>query len=412
MRWVLRELLMGRRRCCCKRCEVFRDKFDRGGPTQDIGLPWDDVNATGEWWIDASTKPKYLGDSALYEVTGEGEIIGPDVQYNPDGYGAAFDTVDELPGNRYRIIFGAPEDPDRPGVPPLPGCDCLIAEYEVGELTWPVTYTSAVRIYVRANGVETLVKEKWIPPQATNLQNGRRFYAHWLNTHGDKTFCVYIGSSAYPSQVTITGYSPPGLYFGVANRSKDQLPIEIDEYSLEIATWENVDGEDLPCYKCTCVCYDYVDDDPAKELIARSLYPGVLSVRIRGQCCTPFMTPCDTSACPGYVDETIAVEFENDYPSVSYNGWYNHTAFTLCGYPFQFRVECDQSGMLTLSLYYQPYPGAAWQEIVQGGALSLTRLVHTCVPIYERWKLTLRSLSGFPCCLGCTTGEYDIEIFA
>ena len=66
---------MSRRRCCCG-CRVFYDRFDRGGPTQVIGDPWDDVNATGEWWIDGSTQAKYPADSALYEVTGSGEIIG------------------------------------------------------------------------------------------------------------------------------------------------------------------------------------------------------------------------------------------------------------------------------------------------------------------------------------------------
>jgi hypothetical protein len=408
---------MGRRRCCCSRCEVFRDRFDRGGPRQDIGLSWDWVNANGEWWIDGSTQGKYAGDSALYEVTGDGEMWGPEAPENDDGYGVAFDVIDELPGNRYRIMFGAPEDPDRPNVPPLPGADCFIAEYEVGEYRdgdndGQPDPTSAVRIFSRYNGVETLLKEKWLPPQATNEQNGRRFYAWYHNTHGDGTFCVHIGSSAYPSQVTVTGLSLSGRYNGVGNRSDDQLPIEVDDYTIDIATWTTVEGEELPCYACLCVCYDYIDDDPTKPLVSRALFPGVFQLRISGRCCTPFMTPCDTDDCPEALDETIGLEWEDDWPSIGFNGWYNHSALELCGYPFQFRLECDQSGYLTLAMYYEPYPGAGWQLVNQGGSIDLVREEHTCVPMYQLWRLTLRSLSGFPCCIGCTQGEYEIEIWA
>jgi hypothetical protein len=404
---------MGRRRCCCG-CTIFTDNFDRGGPTQTIGLPWDWANADGEWWIDASTQPKYPDDSALYEVTGTGEIIGPKAPEWDEGHGVSYDIIDEQVGNRYRIIFGAPEDPGRPGVPPLPGCDCIIAEYEVGELTTPPTATSAIRVYSRVGGVETLLKEKLIPPQAVNSQNGRRFYAWHINTHDDGTFCVWIGSSAYPSQVTLTGITPPGLYFGAANRSKDELPIEIDDYTIDLATWETVNGERQPCFACICVCYDYEDDDPDANPtpIARALYPGVLHLRIVGECCTPIPVfwPCGT--CPSAVDETIDLEYENDYPTVGYNGWYNHTDLTICGYPFQFRIECDATGILTLGMYYKPYLGAAWQEIVQGAAITLELDSHTCEPIYEHWTLTLASLSGFPCCLSCSTGSYEIEIWA
>lgn len=408
---------MGRRRCCCESCEVFRDRFDRGGPTQDIGHPWDDVNATGEWWIDASTQPKYPTDSALYEVTGEGEIFGPEAPEHDEGWSAAFDVIDELPGNRYRILFGAAEDVGRPDVPPLPGAECIIVEYEVGEYIdddedGQPEYTSCVRIYTRTNNVETLVKEKYIPPQATNVQNGRRVYGHYVNTNNDHTFCAWIGTSAYPSLISVVGLVPPGRWFGAANRSKDQLPIEIDDYTIDVMTWENVGGDSLPCYQCTCVCYDYVDDDPANEITDRKLYPGVLQLRFYGRCCDPIplLWPCGD--CPAAVDVTIGLEFESDYPTIGYNGWYNHVDLTVCGYPFQFRAECDSSGFLTLSIYYQPYVDAEWQLIVQGGAISLEMLSHTCTPIHELWKLTLRSLSGFPCCLGCSTGEYYIEIFA
>lgn len=411
---------MGRRRCCCG-CEIFRDSFDRGGPTQDIGQPWDDANAQGEWWIDASTQPKYPNDSALYEVTGEGEIWGPLAREHEEGHSAAFDVIDEQPGNRYRIMFGAPEDVGRPDVPPLPGADCIIVEYEVGEYVdddedGQPEFTSAIRIFRREDNVETLVKEKWIPPQAVNVQNGRRLYAHYVNTNNDQTFCAWIGSSVYPSLLTVVGLEPPGLYFGAGNRSKDNLPIEIDDYTIEVMTWETVEGESMPCYACTCVCYDYVDDDPNNEVIGRALYPGVLQLRIRGQCCEPLYEPCDTSACPGAVDETINLEFENDYPTIGYNGWYNHTDFTMCGYPFQFRAECSATGLLTVSIYYKPYVGSDWQQIVLNYSPGFSNYMqldyHSCVPIYEQWTLTLNSLSGFPCCLGCTKGSYTIEIFA
>jgi hypothetical protein len=396
---------------------VFFDRFDRGGPTQNIGSPWDDVNATGEWWIDYSTQPKYPNDSALYEVTGEGEIFGPEAPEHDEGWSAAFDVIDELPGNRYRILFGAPEDLGRPDVPPLPGADCIIAEYEVGEYIdddedGSPEFTSCVRIYTRFDHVETLVKEKWIPPQATNVQNGRRFYAHYVNTNNDHTFCAWIGSSAYPSLVSVVGLIPPGRWFGAANNSLDQLPIEIDDYTIEIMTWENVEGESMPCYACTCVCYDYAGDDPNNEVVGRALYPGVLQLRIRGQCCTPFMTPCDTSSCPGAVDETINLEWESDYPTLAFNGWVNHTEFLLCGYPFQFRAECGGTGFLTLSMWIKWAPDDDWSMFVLGGAISLVRNYHTCVPIYESYTLTLNSLSGFPCCISCTRGEYTIEIFA
>ena len=400
---------MSRRRCCCG-CRVFYDRFDRGGPTQVIGDPWDDVNATGEWWIDGSTQAKYPADSALYEVTGSGEIIGPSA---PDGQGwsASYDIIDELPHNVYRIIFGAAEDAGRPGLPPLPGADCIIAEFYIGDYDATQEY-SEIRIYTRSGGVETLVKKKAFPCPAVNFQNGRRFHAHWLNTHGDNTFCAWVSHSAYPSLVVATGVSPPGNYFGAANASGSaDLPIEIDDYEIEKAAWETVDGEQVPCFACTCVCYDYPNDNYETTPTDRALYPGVLTLRITGSCCEPFMTPCDTTGCPS-TDETIQLEYENDYPMVGFNGWYNHVRFFLCGYEFQFRAECDATGFLTLSIYWKPVPdlGLDWADFVQGGAISLTRQSHSCTPIREDWKLVLRSLSGWPCCLGCTKGEYDIVI--
>lgn len=414
---------MSRRRCCCG-CQVFYDRFDRPGPTQDIGTPWDWVNAQGEWWITESTQPKYPDDSALYEVTGTGEIIGPKIPENI-GYQASYDVIDELPYNVYRIIFGAPEDVGRPGVPPLPGGECIIAEYEVGpyiddDEDGQPDYTSCIRVYTRdAAGNETLIKEKYIPPQATNAQNGRRFYAHWINTHDDNTFCAWIGSSAYPSLVAVTGLTPPGRYFGAANASgSEDLPIEIDDYELQVLDREGVNAEELPCFACTCVCYDYEGDDPDNEVIDRQLYPGILHLRFYGECCDPLYPECDTDPCVGPVDISIDLEFENDIlEMIGFNGWHNHTDLTLCGYPFQFRAECDANGILVISMYYKPYVGAEWQQIItlptpEGGSVNLDMLSHTCTPIAEVWQLTLKSLSGFPCCLGCTTGAFYIVITA
>lgn len=387
------------RRCCCG-CTVFVDHFDRTGPTQLIGDPWDHVNATGEWWLD---------NTSLYEVAGTGEIIGPRIPEN-NGYQASFEIIDERPHNVYRIIFGAPEDVGRPLVPPLPGCDCIIAEFYVGDYVATGEW-SRIRIYTRAAGVETLVAEKEFPAPSVNWQGGRKFTAHWINTHEDHLFCAFVSHSPYPSLVAVTGLTPPGRYFGAANASgSEELPIRIDDYELMTLTWETLDGELVPCFACTCVCFDYVDDDPEKEKTDRKLYPGKLFLRIFGQCCDPLPIFCDLSACPDALDETIELLFTPDYPYVAFNGWVNQDGRLLCGYPFQFRVECDSAGMLTFTMYYQAYPGAEWAEIVQGGAISLERLEHSCTPIYELWKLTLSSLSGFPCCLGCTTGEYYIEI--
>lgn len=178
-------------------------------------------------------------------------------------------------------------------------------------------------------------------------------------------------------------------------------------------TWETLDGELVPCFACTCVCFDYVDDDPTKAKTDRKLYPGILLLRIYGQCCDPLPMFCDLSTCPDAIDQQFALFFSPDYPYVGFNGWTNNgneEGSLLCGYPFEFRVTCDSDGILTFQMYYKPYYGAEFQEIVQGGAITLELEEHSCTPIYERWKLTLMSLSGFPCCLGCTTGEYYIEI--
>jgi hypothetical protein len=399
---------------------VFLDEFNRTGPTQDIGDPWDSTNASGEWWLDTNTQPTDGGDNALFELTGTGEIFGPEVQQWDDGYSAKFDIIDELVGNVYRILFGAPEDTGRPGVPPLPGADCIIVEYEVGELTDPVTNTSALRIYTRADNVETLVREKYFPPQSVNGQNGRTLYGHWLNTNKDNTFCAWISDSAYPSRIITTGISPPGRYFGAANASgSDLLPIEIDNYELEKATWEDVNGERQPCFACTCVCYDYTADDPDTypTPIDRKLYPGILSLRIAGQCCTPLpLWPCGD--CPAAVDETLTLKFEDSIDDfVGYYGWVNREEFEMCGYPFQFRLECDATGILNLAIYYDA--GSGWQQISYiesqsptAGSIVLVFEEHTCTPIYTKWTLYLNSLSGFPCCLSCSTGSYTIEVFA
>lgn len=198
---------MGRRRCCCG-CTVFVDRFDRTGPTQTIGDPWDSANASGEWWLD---------NTSLYEVSGTGEIIGPRIPEN-NGYQASFEIIDELPHNVYRIIFGAPEDVGRPNVPPLPGCDAIIAEFYVGDYDGAAE-DSRIRIYWRTNGTEVLVAEKEFPCPAVNFQGGRKFTAHWINTHEDHLFCAWVSHSAYPSLVAVTGLTPPGRYFGAANAS-------------------------------------------------------------------------------------------------------------------------------------------------------------------------------------------------
>ena len=51
-----------------------------------------------------------------------------------------------------------------------------------------------------------------------------------------------------------------------ANASgSEDLPIEIDDYELQVLERQGVDGEELPCFVCTCVCYDYEDDDEDED---------------------------------------------------------------------------------------------------------------------------------------------------
>lgn len=386
---------MGARRRCCCGCEAFSDDFDRPGPEVDNN--WDEVNDTGEWGIYTNS---------LMEVTGTGEIIHwPAVREFHDGYGAEYDTHDEVAGNIYRIIFGA--------LTSEAGADCLIAEYEVGELTNPVTYTSAVRIYTRASGVETLVNEKWIPPQATDASGGRRFYAWYHNTYDEGSFCVWLGTSAYPSLIFEYGMTPPGRYFGAANASLNTLSIEIDDYAVELASYEKVGASDPEmCLSCTCPCYKYYNDDPlVGPQLERAIYPGVLSLNITGGCCEPIYPGAPTTGCTDGVNETVSLEFDPDYPTVGSNQWVNHTDFTLCGRPFQFRVVCDGEGRLNLTMYYVPDGYVdVWFPIPEGGSIILTRISHSCTPIEEVYTLTLLSLSGFPCCGGQTQGSFTITI--
>lgn len=385
-----------RRRCCCGGCEVFRDEFNRTGPA--VGNGWDELHATGVWGI---------YDTALLETSGTGEIIhGTEVRQWDDGYGCEYDIHDEAAGNVYRIIFGATSSEA--------GADCIIAEYEVGELTDPVTYTSAVRIYTRAGGVESLVAEKLIPPQAVDANGGRRFYAWYHNTYDDGSFCVWLGTSAYPSLMVETGLTPPGRYFGVANAS-GALPIEIDNFTIELATEAMVDGEMSLCFYCTCPCLKYTNDDPdSGELLERAMYPGVLNLNITGGCCEPLFPGADTTGCTDGVNEDIALEFDADYPTVGFNQWVNHSDFVLCGRPFQFRVICDGEGRLSLTMYYVPAgyegPPPTWFPIPESGAVIITRDSHSCEPIEEVFTLTLMSLSGFPCCAPLSKGEFTITI--
>ena len=387
---------MGDRRCCCG-CEVFYDEFNRTGPA--VGNNWDEVNANGTWGIT---------DNSLWETSGSGEILhGSRVQLNDDGYGVSYDIYDEVVGNVYRIIFGA--------LTSHAGADCLIAEYEVGELTDPVTSTSAIRIYTRVSGVETLVAEKYIPPQAVDANGGRRFYAWYHNWYDEGTFCVWIGTSTYPSLLVTTGQTIQDRYFGAANATGGEVPINIDNFEIELATYENVNGARQPCFWCTCRCYDYIDDDPENEKIDDKAYPGVLNLNIAGGCCVPVYEGADTTGCVDGVDEDIALEFDADYPTVGSNQWVNHSDFTLCGYPFQFRLACDATGILVLFIYYKPFGGSPWQQISYVvpptyGAIVLTRTGHSCTPIMTTWTLTLNSLSGFPCCVGFSKGSFTITI--
>jgi hypothetical protein len=382
---------MGARRRCCCGCEVFYDEFSRSGPA--VENDWDETNATGTWGIT---------DTSLWETSGTGEIIHSGrIQENQDGYGVSYDIYDEVAGNVYRIIFGAKAS--------HAGADCLIAEYEVGETIdddddGQPDYTSAIRIYSRVSSVETLIAEKYIPPAAVDANGGRRFYAWLHNFYDEGTFCVWIGTSAYPSLLVTTGQTIQDRYFGAANATGAE-PINIDNFEIELATYENVNGARQPCFWCTCRCLKFQDDNTLQELLDDQPFPGVLHLRIVGGCAYA-------------VDETIDLEFDADYPTVGANQWVNHSDFTLCGTPFQFRAECSGDGRLTLYMYYTPsgYPPGTWFPLLycdtspRCGSVSLMWISHTCTPIEEVYLLTLNSLNGFPCCGPMNTGSFTITL--
>lgn len=373
---------MGRRRCCCYTCIVFQDGFERTGPTEEIGGSWNWRDATGEWWLD---------EGSLWEVSGSGEILGPHAPA-ADGYQASYQIVDEQPHNKYQIIFGAVTDE--------PGADAIVAEFYVGD--WDgAAENSTITLYERKGGVYTPIASKDFPCPAVDGRGGRRFYV--ANTQG--VVCAWVTHSAYPSHISGIHGGPPGRYFGAGNAS-GQLAIRIDDYEVQQLHYTDSAGQRSTCFACTCVCLE------ESETEGGSLFPGELQLRISGQCCTPFMEPCDLGPCPGAVDDTLTLTFTQDYPSAGMNSWYNHDPYTLCGYPFEFRLECDGSGSLSLGMYWEPYPGSGWVEIPLSGAILLNHLSHSCSPIREVWQLLLRSLSGFPCCIGCTTGEYAIVVTA
>ena len=383
--------------CPCCGCAIFADDFDRGGPTQDIGQPWQWATSTGEWWIDGSTRPKTGNDSALFEVTGTGEMM-LDVQSSDEpgkeGQGISIQTIDEVAHATYRVLLCAETHEV--------GCDCLIAEFWVGDNS--IYEDSEIRLYSRSGSVETLLDTKAFPCPTSNSQYGRTFYTRWIGD-GDNLFCAWVTHTAHPSQVTVRT-SAPGLYAGLANASGSGIPIEIDDYQ-ELALEQN----DTPCIACVCVCYEHETwDDCEAPVTVRALYPYSLTLTMKGQCCTPFFTPCDLGGCPSALDLSIELTLHQDYPADGWQTWYNVEELEICGYPFEFRLVCDGCGRLALEICYEPYVGSGWVQIPLSGAIVLTRLGHTCSPIRDAWHLLLNSLSGFPCCVGCTRGEYEIVI--
>lgn len=387
---------------------------------------WDVDGASGEWWRAPSTQLKYIGDGALFEVSGTGEIhclAGLPIADAVHGMAAYLATIDELPGNRYNLLVA---------LTPETG-DCLIAQWYRGDDE--ASEDSVISLIARVSGVETVIKSKAVSSPGANVQWGRSIHAKWIAE--DEVFCVSIapaGSLLWPviampidfaeAGVTFTG----GRFSGIGNASGDaELPIEVDDFAI-LRLYET-EEEKNPCYGCICYCEEYDTTVEPHELKWQTLFPHKLNLHMEGQCCDePEIFPCDTTGCYDVIDEVVELIHVpvGEEPADSCEDppgcgtcetlttqpeqfWFNCIPLEICGVEFLFTFWCNPS----LQVFYRLPPETIWTEVSE----IIMREDYTCYPLSIVFDLYIGPINTFPCCvpagpdcLAGSVGSYTFTI--
>jgi hypothetical protein len=392
--------------CCSKSCTITQDLFDRPANT-DIGGVLDECpdDDAGDWRVQASSHPEYYGDGSLVELTGEGQVL-TNMRDPADSHRVQIQTIDEQPGNVYQILLRVAETTPE-------SCAAgahLLVEFYCGDGTANDKH-SLTAYTVAAGGAQTLLGFVEFVCNTVNSQGGRIFYANYIAE--DSLFCAGISNCLWVPRpfVLVRGVGDPvgegnPARAGVGNASGPGLTIEIDDFIWSRLYIPNaVELPENACWACICKCELH---DGYDNLIDAALFPPTMHLRIQGQCCTPFFTPCDLTNCPGAIDATIEIVWTQDYPSVGMDSWVGVLA--ACGGLFQYQFSCgavnygfasrfSSDGGATWSSYWdQATPPPSGPMLFDEG--------YTCTPILFVWTQALLSLNGFPCCLGCTMGDY------
>ena len=452
--------MSGPRWCCCETCVVFEDHFDKcnpgypcpekyltcpdpnvdplwygmdrdgnptgtncpppqtgyqppwtpdvGGETQNHRPVWTPQGDPHSWYWWRCTPPLYVGDGALYEISGNGEIWcnagWPEtVDGEAQGYAVMCHTIAEFPHSKYRLLLGLN---DQTG-------DCLILELYIGDADADPPVDGYLRIINRVAYVETLIKE-WtgsVPTSSDVLTGGRWFYLKWIPGW---SLCANFGEDAFgvdPLMALCVSMDDweglAGLSLecksGLGNSSGSEIPIAIDCFYVLRLQYRTATGDPLEptvigCYDCICHC-----EDPDGE---RHLFPRVIHLKIWGSGTNP-MGSC------GPAMEMFECDLTLD--NICDNPVWTSGPVTLCGDECLIQARCssvDYSTELILNIadYTAHY---TWDSTVPSPFYTFIFSEMECYP-YRQLLLLDPGAGAWPCYPtvpgGCDHGEYWMEM--
>lgn len=364
------------------------DTFDRESSTY-LGFLYTEIN--GDWWVYSSSEPKYVGDGALYELSGNGKV-SLRVNFGPmlGGWGVSFNTIDELPNQRYLVTL----------CETTPGGGGITGEYFTGDAT------NSVLAYVQIGG-----EKVEFSAIGCNSQYGRVVSVSYVEN--SQLACITVTHKAEhaSAQASCVG-KLDGKFFSIENASGtdgngDPIPIEVDE--LAYVRHENPEGPaGSVCFSCLCVCKN------TPESTIEYAYPALMNVHVTGGCRTkdPVMPDCDLDDCPWDTDLDVQVVWDYKYPASLPGCW--HGTYGDCGGTFELRLRCLLTGRLDLEVWWKGPGDLNWNLLVSTntppGAYVFGISSHSCNPLKITYGLGVGTASGWPCCCSCTIGSYTYEV--
>jgi len=202
------------RRCCCVGCWYASDDFNRSDST-DIGPKWEEVE--GDWEI----------ESGLLKENGTEDAIARFIPTpNTVSMIARVTTVDEVAGNKYRLIVNYKDD-----------ANYMYAELTIGE--GPLN-DSTLGLYKVVGGATTQLELETI----NGLTGTTREIYACLGSNG------FVATVSNATISMVWHEDPPattGVYGGLGNGAEQE--IYYDDFSLQ----EHIDT-DPTCPGCICTC--------------------------------------------------------------------------------------------------------------------------------------------------------------